>query len=79
MTHREIILNSLKLGDKCCNDIAKEITAKEVFVGLGNYRYRMKNLNSSLSGTLNRMVKRGELEICDNKRGPKGSKVYKIK
>lgn len=40
--------------------------------------YKMSNMNASLSGTLNRMVKRGELELSD-KVAIRGGKMYKIK
>jgi len=78
MTRRERVLEMLKNGEKSCYELCSDIAIYEEFANTKTYYNHIQNLNASLSGVLNKMVKRGEIEISSNK-GSKGGKIYKLK
>lgn len=84
MTRREKILKTLEVGELSCAELCDIIAEEDLFkdnkkpARHNSFSHYMKNLNASLSGILNKMVRRAEIEISDSK-GPKGGKIYKLK
>ncbi len=72
MTRRERILKILQCGETSCSEIC------DIILEENNFNYSKNNLTSSLSGTLNQMVRRAEIEISTDKE-PRGGKIYKLK
>lgn len=79
MTRREKILKFLIGRELSCANICDYIAEEEDFSHANhkNFSHYMSNLNASVSGTLNSMVRRAEIEIGPNK-GPRGGKIYKL-